>query len=778
MQTIEELKAALGNSNTQRYLRMLQQAEGTYKGAEGNPYATAFGGGAIADLSQHPKQLHSFTQTDGKANKTSAAGAYQFLGSTWDDVAGKLALPDFGQQSQDLAALELMRRNGSLPDVLAGKFDQAVKKDGRTWASLPSSPYAQPRRSQGFIEQALDAVMPSAHAGVMPPAGGADSRASQAGGAQPSNAGSASRAAFEQAMAQYRTQQQGQAQAQGQAQPPALAQDGSVTAAPADAQGQAAPASAQGGADPRAAFAQAMQQFQAGKQGGAAAKLKRSLAGDLGRQLGLTARHGLEGVGQTADIVAAPVNSLLRLAGVQATNPSQSASQLSDWVGLPKPEGRLENIVGGAARTMAGVGGFVGGAAGLANAATNATAKATLGSLAAQPALQAVSGATGGGASEMARQNGAGVGGQVLAGVAGALAPASLSALRAGTQQAFRGPQMPEMHQNAVRNAVESGYKLPPSQAKPSAVRRALDGLSGNAKLKADLTLKNQRATNDLARRAIGLADGSELSPQLLANMRQQAGQQYETVRGLGVLKADKAYRQELQALGSQYANTKNSFPGLVKDNGVAGILKGANVKQMDASSAVDAIRTLRESASASFASGNQAAGRTARKTAAALENLLERNLAGKADQGTIQAFRDARQQIARIHELERVLTPAGNVDAKALGAALKRGKPLSGEMRTIAEAGRTFPSVMRTAEQVGPAPSVGFFDAVVPGAIGLSTGSWGPMGLMVARPGLRGLLASDTAQRGLLAPTRAVAPAVGSGGGLLALPHTTAGAR
>ncbi|WP_315122508.1 glycoside hydrolase family 104 protein [Comamonas antarctica] len=774
MQTIEELKAALGDSNTQRYLRMIQQAEGTYKGAEGNPYATAFGGGHIADLSRHPKQLHSFTQTDGKPNKTSAAGAYQFLGSTWDDVAGKLALPDFGQQSQDLAALELMRRNGSLPDVLAGRFDQAVKKDGKTWASLPSSPYAQPRRSPGFIEKALTAALPGAQAGTLPPAGAG----SHAGGAPTGGAGGPNRAAFEQAMAQYRAQQQGQAQ------PMAGPQSNGATAAPADAQRQVVPAApatattAQGGADPRAAFAQAMQQFQASQKGAPAAKPKRSLAADLRRQLGLTARHALEGVGQTADIVAGPANSLLRLTGVQATNPSQSASQLSDWMGLPKPEGKLENIVGGAARTMAGVGGFAGGAAGLANAATNATAKASLGSLAAQPALQLVSGATGGGASEMARQNGAGVGGQVLAGVAGALAPSTLSGLRAGTQQAFRGPQMPEMHQQAVRNAVESGYKLPPSQAKPSAARRALDGLVDNAKLKADLTLKNQQATNDLARRAIGLPDGSELSPQLLANLRQQAGQQYDTVRGLGMLKADKAYRQDLQTLGRQYANTKNSFPGLVKDNGVADILKGANVKQMDASSVVDAIRTLRESASTSFANGNQPAGRTARQTATALENLLERNLAGKASPDTIQAFRDARQQIARIHELERVLTPAGNVDAKALGATLKRGKPLSGEIRRIAEAGATFPSVMRTAEQVGAAPSVGFLDAVVPAAFGLTTGNWGALGLMAARPGMRGLLASDTVQRGLLAPTRAVKPAVGGSSGLLALPHSTAGTR
>ena len=160
----KELEAALANPNAQKYLRMIAQAEGTYKDASSDPYRVAFGGSTFDDLSKHPKVLRDFRQTDGKANKTSAAGAYQFLGGTWDDVAGKLGLQDFGPRSQDLGALELIRRAGALDDVLNGRFDQAVKKTGSVWASLPSSPYAQPRRSAGFVEKALNAAVPSAQA--------------------------------------------------------------------------------------------------------------------------------------------------------------------------------------------------------------------------------------------------------------------------------------------------------------------------------------------------------------------------------------------------------------------------------------------------------------------------------------------------------------------------------------------------------------------------------------------------------------------------------------
>lgn len=167
MATIESLREYAQNPNVRRFLDVIAKAEGT------TGYDTAFGGGTIADLSDHPRTLHDFTQTDGKRNKTSAAGRYQFLRGTWDDVAGKLGLTDFGPESQDLAAIELLRRNGSLESLLAGDFDTAIKRSGATWASLPSSPYPQPKRSGGFIANALntaaESIFPAAQA-MEPPA--------------------------------------------------------------------------------------------------------------------------------------------------------------------------------------------------------------------------------------------------------------------------------------------------------------------------------------------------------------------------------------------------------------------------------------------------------------------------------------------------------------------------------------------------------------------------------------------------------------------------------
>mgnify|MGYP000882030296 CR=1 FL=1 len=168
MATADELAGYLANPNVQKMLRVIGQAEGTVNSKYADPYRVGFGGRSIESLDAHPNFLADFTQTDGTKNKTSAAGAYQFLKSTWDEEAKELDLKDFSPLSQDLAAINRLRKRGALDDVLNGRMDVAVSKLGNEWASLPSSPYAQPKRSQGFIEQALNAVIPAAEAAPVP----------------------------------------------------------------------------------------------------------------------------------------------------------------------------------------------------------------------------------------------------------------------------------------------------------------------------------------------------------------------------------------------------------------------------------------------------------------------------------------------------------------------------------------------------------------------------------------------------------------------------------
>ncbi|MDI9751221.1 hypothetical protein QM274_03060 [Acinetobacter baumannii] len=142
MATRENFEKLLGSPNVQKMLNLIANAEGVKHG-----YNTLFGNERLNDLSWHPNVKKEFTQTDGKKNVTTAAGRYQFLKDTWDGVAKQLGLKDFSPKNQDIAAVALLAQNGALPSVLKGDFKTAVQKSGSTWASLPSSPYAQPKRS-------------------------------------------------------------------------------------------------------------------------------------------------------------------------------------------------------------------------------------------------------------------------------------------------------------------------------------------------------------------------------------------------------------------------------------------------------------------------------------------------------------------------------------------------------------------------------------------------------------------------------------------------------
>lgn len=160
------------------------------------------------------------------------------------------------------------------------------------------------------------------------------------------------------------------------------------------------------------------------------AQPQRGVFDNLARQFGLTARYGLEGLGQAADIVAAPINSL-----TGGTNPSKSAEQLSDWLGLPKPEGKLERVVGDATRMGFGAALPAGIAGKLAPMATSTAGKAVLTGLADNVPAQIGGGAGAGAASSASKEAGFNEYGQMGVGLLGGVAGGMLGqpAMRAAS---------------------------------------------------------------------------------------------------------------------------------------------------------------------------------------------------------------------------------------------------------------------------------------------------------------------------------------------------------
>lgn len=148
----DKAEAALENPNVLLFLDLLAEAEGATLG-----YNTQFGGTVIPDLSNHPnKRLEYFNSKSGKRSATTAAGRYQFKQDSWKDQAKRLGLTDFSPRSQDLAAVGLMMyKPKTLDALMKGDFNKALKDYGTYWASLPSSPYDQPNRSNQWVNDKL-----------------------------------------------------------------------------------------------------------------------------------------------------------------------------------------------------------------------------------------------------------------------------------------------------------------------------------------------------------------------------------------------------------------------------------------------------------------------------------------------------------------------------------------------------------------------------------------------------------------------------------------------
>jgi muramidase (phage lysozyme) len=127
--------------NARRWLNTIAFAEGTW-GGDAPRYDITFGYTPIKDLSRHPDRV---VQSGKYAS--AAAGAYQFMPKTWAGAQKALGLKDFGPQSQDLAALYLLRQRGIDPNKDPITPETVAKASGE-WASLPNlagrSAYGQP----------------------------------------------------------------------------------------------------------------------------------------------------------------------------------------------------------------------------------------------------------------------------------------------------------------------------------------------------------------------------------------------------------------------------------------------------------------------------------------------------------------------------------------------------------------------------------------------------------------------------------------------------------
>lgn len=315
------------------------------------------------------------------------------------------------------------------------------------------------------------------------------------------------------------------------------------------------------------------------QQRGFGAQLSDAIA-DVPRQVGLTARYGLQGVGNLFDsFVGNPVRTLA--APVLGNAPTaRTGAAIADGLGLPKPRSARERIVGDATELVAGGGGMLG-AAGKAARGLSGTAQATARLLASNPGQQLASAGAAGLAGGYTRETGgddtaqlvaslaAGVGAPMAMGGVQRAAGAVARRMQPATPTAQQAQQiditinnalqdsgvtlgeLPRQVAQSIRNDVAKAFRTS-DQVSPDAVRRLADyRLTGLTPTAAGLTLDPAVVTQQKNLAKLGI-NSRDSTAQFLGQTENRNNQALKAgLNNLGAGAADDAYAGGERVIGA-----------------------------------------------------------------------------------------------------------------------------------------------------------------------------------------------------------------------------------
>lgn len=310
---------------------------------------------------------------------------------------------------------------------------------------------------------------------------------------------------------------------------------------------------------------------------------------------------------------------------------------------------------------------------------------------------------------------------------------------------------------NSAAEARSLGFKLLPSGAGASLPTRFIEGLANSPRLRSSLSIQNGRLADKLVAQDLapmGLKEGTPITQNVIDTLKAPSNAVYDQMSSLGAGPTDDIFRRDLANLGN---TPGTSFP-LAKNADIQSLKDAYNVPSFDAGDAIQQIKQLRKLGHANIKTGAAYMapnapllgdlGQAQLKVATALEDQLDRNLSqgiykGAPQDLTISKFRNARQNLAKLHSVENAMIgDTGNVSSKALAVMQKHNVPLSGNMAKVATVATDFPDVMQDVERIKNFQPVGALRGMMGGGEVLG-------GIVSGHPGL-GLATAGTT---LIAP-------------------------
>lgn len=291
---------------------------------------------------------------------------------------------------------------------------------------------------------------------------------------------------------------------------------------------------------------------------------------------------------------------------------------------------------------------------------------------------------------------------------------------------AVRAGSLAAKSRNAVmdatlENAKNNGMVLPPSAtAGGNWLTDILESISGKAAIKQEAINRNQvDFTNKLAVGETGLPANTAMTPELLAARRKEVAQPYREAAAI-----DPAVADDVRALTDARKDLSDAKRAYYGPNGRK----------------PDRVEMERLEAQVST-----------------LETAIEDAAKNAGNPGLVQRMRDARVQLAKIHNIEDSLNRGtGDVSARVIGGEYAGGAPLTGGLETIGRTQNAYPALLGN-RAGNPAPGVNNLRPMAAAALGLEGAGHGAGvvagGLPLVGGPLRSLMLSDPMQAAFARP-------------------------
>jgi hypothetical protein len=322
-----------------------------------------------------------------------------------------------------------------------------------------------------------------------------------------------------------------------------------------------------------------------------------------------------------------------------------------------------------------------------------------------------------------------------------------------------------------VEAAHGAGYVLTPAMISdsPGVVPGVMAGWGGKIKLQQAASARNQSVSNRLANEALGLPEHAILNDAAFNQIRAKAGQAYLAIsESVPQITPDREFIGDVASLGTQMSEAAAHFPEIMSNPTIEKLTKDLSSGQpFSPQAGLELVKELRFQGNSNLkAQGDpmkHGLGLAQRQAADAVDDLMDREIqrqvqqsvegGRKVDQNLVERYRNARKLIAKSYDVQAVTnTGTGDVNAQGLAKLASRGRPLTDQLKTIADTAAAFPKAMQRPEAFGGVEqhsALDFFGSM----FAASQGDPSAIAMISGRPLARGAVLSNNMQEGMMAP-------------------------